>query len=69
VLDNIKTLTDPSSVGGVIVDISMEHGKSFVLRLCFLPSEGGIKLLGDLQLGSGISSTLPNEEEGACILG
>ena len=28
-----------------------------------------IKILGDLQLGSRISSILPNEEEGACILG
>ena len=44
-------------------------GRASCYVYVILPSEGGIKLLGDLQLGSGISSTLPNEEEGACILG
>ena len=35
-----QDIKDPSSVWGVIVDINMEHGKSFVLRLCYPPFRG-----------------------------
>ena len=63
VFDNIKSSIDPSSVGGY------GYGAWGELHSTPIPSEGGYQLLGDLHLGSRISSILPHEEEGTCILG
>ena len=37
---DVKTLTDPSSVRGIIIHINMEYGKSFMLRVCYSPFRG-----------------------------